>query len=144
MYLKKNTSVTGIINLESTKENHFVKRKVSFLKTQQHLGNYQVNICKVLQVLRVSIVLIRCELFWNTSLTVSSLHILPYFLKYHFCLISVSCFLNLMGSEESPLWPWKKKKKDTAHAVHPIKRIMFDVCYYSLQLRSEWDEVSNE
>lgn len=63
MYLKKNTSVTGIINLESTKENHFVKRKVSFLKTQQHLGNYQVNICKVLQVLRVSIVLIRCELF---------------------------------------------------------------------------------
>ena len=51
MYLKKNTSVTGIINLESTKENHFVKLKVSFLKTQQHLGNYQVNICKVLQVL---------------------------------------------------------------------------------------------
>ena len=23
---------------------------------------------------------------------------------------SVSCFLNRMGSEESPLWPWEKKK----------------------------------
>ena len=136
MYLKKNTSVTGIINLESTKENHFVKLKVSFLKTQQHLANYQVNICKVLQVLRVLIVLIRCELFWNTSLTVSSLHILSYFLKYHFCLISVSCFLNLMGSEESHLWHWKKEKKTQHTQSTPSKEscLMSVITPYNLDL----------
>lgn len=117
IYLKKDTSVTGTINLESTKENHFVKLKVSFLKTQQHLANYQVNIYKVLQVLRVLIALIRYDLFWNTSVTFSSLHILSYFLKYHFCLIFCFLFPKSDGFRGIPSLALGEKEKDTAQST---------------------------